>query len=93
MNTLDILIRICEKREELTEKGLNGQDALIKAMQMIAEEYHICSASMTKLVALWWNRVAFAFILKLIDLKKNELESDWNFSNNSSSLTCFNNGI
>ncbi len=52
MNTLDILIRICEKREELTEKGLNGQDALTKAMHMIAEEYHICFTSITRLVTL-----------------------------------------
>ncbi|VVB90853.1 Uncharacterised protein [uncultured archaeon] len=52
MNTLDILIRICEKREELTAKGLNGQDALTKAMQMIAEEYHICFTSITKLITL-----------------------------------------
>ncbi len=52
MNTLDILIRICEKREELTANGLNGRDALTKATHAIAEEYHICSASITKLVAL-----------------------------------------
>ncbi|MCZ7356474.1 MAG: hypothetical protein O8C66_03520 [Candidatus Methanoperedens sp.] len=52
MNTLDILIYICEKREEFVVNGLNAQDALAKATQAIAEEYHICSASITKLVTL-----------------------------------------
>ncbi|MCX9011753.1 MAG: hypothetical protein OIN66_11605 [Candidatus Methanoperedens sp.] len=52
MNTLDILIYIYEKREELVAKGLNAQDALTKAKYAIAEEYHICSASITKLVTL-----------------------------------------
>lgn len=52
MNTLDILIHICEKRDELTTKGLNAQDALTKAMHAIAEEYHICFTSVTKLVTL-----------------------------------------
>jgi hypothetical protein len=52
MNTLDILIYICEKREEFIVNGLNAQDALAKATHAIAEEYHICSASLTKLVAL-----------------------------------------
>ncbi len=52
MNTLDILIRICEKREDLVVNGLNAQDALTKATQAIAEEYHICSASISKLVTL-----------------------------------------
>ena len=52
MNTLDILIYICEKREEFVVNGLNAQDALAKASQAIAEEYHICSAAITKLVTL-----------------------------------------
>jgi len=51
MNTLDILIRICEKREEFVVDGLNAQDALAKATHAISEEYHICSASITKLVS------------------------------------------
>jgi len=50
MNTLDILIYICEKREEFVLNGLNAQDALAKATIAIANEYHICSASITKLV-------------------------------------------
>ncbi len=50
MNTFDILLFICEKREELVKKGLNAQDALAKATHAIAEEYHICNASMIKLV-------------------------------------------
>ncbi|MCZ7394664.1 MAG: hypothetical protein O8C68_02455 [Candidatus Methanoperedens sp.] len=52
MNTLDILTYICEKREEFVANGLNAQAALTEAMHAIAEEYHICSASITKLVAL-----------------------------------------
>ncbi|MFZ3385197.1 MAG: hypothetical protein WA144_14860 [Candidatus Methanoperedens sp.] len=52
MNRLDILIYICEKREEFVLNGLNGQDALSKATHAIAKEYHICSASITKLVNL-----------------------------------------
>jgi hypothetical protein len=52
MNTLDILIYICEKREELLIKGLNAHDALTKATHAIAEEYHICSSSINKLVTL-----------------------------------------
>ncbi len=52
MNTIDILIRICEKREEFVVNGLNAQEALTKATYTIAEEYHICSASITKLVTL-----------------------------------------
>ncbi len=52
MNTLDILIRICEKKEEFVLNGLDARDALKKAREAIAEEYHICSASITKLVAL-----------------------------------------
>jgi hypothetical protein len=52
MNTLDILVRVCEKREEFVANGLNAQDALAKATYAIANEYHICSASITKLVTL-----------------------------------------
>jgi hypothetical protein len=51
MNTLDILIYICEKREEFVVNGLNAQDALTKATHAIANEYHICSESITKLVS------------------------------------------
>ena len=50
MNTLDILIYICEKREEFEVNGLNAQDALAKATHAIANEYHICSESITKLL-------------------------------------------
>ncbi|KCZ71370.1 hypothetical protein ANME2D_02097 [Candidatus Methanoperedens nitroreducens] len=50
MNALDILVYICEKREEFIAKGFNAQDALTKAKHAIAEEYHICSASITKLI-------------------------------------------
>jgi hypothetical protein len=50
MNTLDILIYICEKREEFVVNGVDADDALAKATHAIAEEYHICSASITKLV-------------------------------------------
>ncbi|MDD5615166.1 MAG: hypothetical protein PHH85_03095 [Candidatus Methanoperedens sp.] len=52
MNTLDILIYICEKREELLVNGSNSQDALAKATHAVAKEYHICSASIARLVAL-----------------------------------------
>ncbi len=52
MNTLDILLLICEKKEEFAAKGLNAQDALAKAIHAIAEEYHICSASISKMVTL-----------------------------------------
>jgi hypothetical protein len=52
MNTLDILINICEKREEFIVNGLNAQDALAKATHAIANEYHICSESIAKLVKL-----------------------------------------
>ncbi len=52
MNPLDILIYVYEKREEFVANGLNAQDALAKAMHVIAEEYHICSTSITKLVTL-----------------------------------------
>ncbi len=52
MNPLDILIYIYEKREEFVAKGLNTQDALAKAMHVVAEEYHICFVSIAKLVAL-----------------------------------------
>ncbi|MCE8426104.1 MAG: hypothetical protein J5U17_10060 [Candidatus Methanoperedens sp.] len=50
MNTLDILTYICEKKEEFVVKGMNTHDALAKATHAIAEEYHICSASITKLI-------------------------------------------
>ncbi len=50
MNPLDILIYIYEEREEFIAKGLNAQDALAKAMHVVAEEYHICSESITKLI-------------------------------------------
>ncbi len=50
MNTLDILIYICEKREEYAAKGLTAQDALTKATETIAEEYHIGLASITRLI-------------------------------------------
>ena len=50
MNTLDILIYICEKREEFVVNGLNAQDALAKTTHAIAEEYNICYASINKLV-------------------------------------------
>jgi hypothetical protein len=50
MNRLDIRIYICEKREEFVLNGLNAQDALAKATHAIAREYHICSASITKLI-------------------------------------------
>ncbi|MBU4076342.1 MAG: hypothetical protein KKI06_06510 [Euryarchaeota archaeon] len=52
MNTLDILIYICEKREELVVNGSNSQDALAEATNAIAKEYHICSTSITKPVEL-----------------------------------------
>ncbi|MCZ7401281.1 MAG: hypothetical protein O8C61_03580 [Candidatus Methanoperedens sp.] len=50
MNTSDILTYICEKREEFVLNGMNAQDALAKATHAIAKEYHIGSASITKLV-------------------------------------------
>ena len=52
MNTFDILLYICEKREEFAMNGLNAKDALAKATHAIANEYHICSASINKLVTL-----------------------------------------
>ncbi len=52
MNTLDILIYICEKREEFVLNGLNTREALAEAAYAIAKEYHIGSASIAKLVAL-----------------------------------------
>jgi hypothetical protein len=52
MNTLDILIYVCEKREEFVVNGLNAQEALAKATHAIAKEYHICSESINKLVTL-----------------------------------------
>ena len=73
MNTVDILIYICEKREEFVVNGLNAQDALAKATHAIANEYHICPASITKLVP-YHETVLNPFILKHIDQKKNELE-------------------
>ncbi len=51
MNTLDILIFISEKREEFEARGLDSQDALRRAKHAVTEEYHICSASITKLIA------------------------------------------
>ncbi len=52
MDTFNILTHICKKRDEFVEKGLNAQDALTKAEHVTAEEYHICLASINKLVAL-----------------------------------------
>lgn len=52
MNTLDILMRICEKRDEFLAKGQDAQNALTKAMYAIAEEYCISLTSLTKLVTL-----------------------------------------
>ncbi|CAG0959209.1 MAG: hypothetical protein MPEBLZ_03444 [Candidatus Methanoperedens nitroreducens] len=49
MDTFNILTYICKKRDEFVAKGLNSQEALIKAERAVAEEYHICFASINKL--------------------------------------------
>ena len=41
---------ICKKRDEFMAKGLNVQDALIKAKHITAAEYHISFASINKLL-------------------------------------------
>ena len=41
---------MCEKRDEFVERGLNANDALREAKHATAEEFHICSASMTRMV-------------------------------------------
>ncbi len=50
MNPFDILLFICEKREEFEDMGLNAKAALVEAKSAVAEEYHISSASITRLV-------------------------------------------
>lgn len=67
MNTIDILLYISEKREEFVLKGLNAQGALTKGAHAIAEKYHICSASMTKLVKkMSLNRMEIFLIILLL---------------------------
>lgn len=38
MDTFNILMYICKKRDEFIAKGLNAQDAITKARRAIAEE-------------------------------------------------------
>ncbi|TAN44636.1 MAG: hypothetical protein EPN24_02680 [Candidatus Methanoperedens sp.] len=49
MNTLDILIYICEKREEFVGNGLNAQDALAEATNAIAEDIDLKKMSLNRI--------------------------------------------